>query len=249
MPQILQYEAAKQLIDSFLGNFKKGNHKVKGLESFISALETIDFSLVHKNKDKKLLPELEVTLLALPSYDLKRSGIEGLSVNTFVKFNWFHVYNKIDLETTYTKGMFASRLLGLDGYYAHDRLSVGQMLLMPGVIYPFHTHQVEELYYCLSGKLIIQHNIDGKQFVLEPGELSITPKGTLHSLEVSGSKPVLLMYSWFGNLKAPIWIWKKIEDSSWQGANWTRLPGQSWIITEKKEVSNRDFWATHKKPS
>ena len=98
--------------------------------------------------------------------------------------------------------MFASRLLGLDGYYASKRISAGLMLIIPGVVYPFHTHFVKEFYYCLSGKLLIQHDVDGEKFCLREGEISLTPEGKLHYLEVVGNKPVLLLYSWLGNLTA-----------------------------------------------
>ena len=137
-------------------------------------------------------------------------------------------------------------LLGLDGYYFHDRLAIGTMLLLPGVMYPFHTHDVNELYYCISGKLEIRHTVSGLPFFLKSGDLSITPKAQLHSLSVLGNKPVLLFYSWHGNLRAPIWLWEKRNENNWERVLWKREPGDSWLAYRKQLVSEDDYYKANR---
>ena len=170
--------------------------------------------------------------------------VEDFSFGSMAQLNWMNIYDGVDTKESYVKGMFVSRLLGLDGYYVSNRMSVGLMLILPGVIYPFHTHNVKEFYYCLSGKLRIQHGAEGEKFGLGEGEISITPEGKLHSLEVIGNKPVLLMYSWLGNLNAPIKIWEKHNSKTWKGYTWKRLPDQKWKRSDFHHLSHKDFLAS-----
>ena len=88
---------------------------------------------------------------------------------------------------------------------------------------------------------VFNSHIDGKKFILDEGEISITPEGKLHSLEVVGKKPVLLLYSWLGNLNAPIRIWNKMKSERWEGYSWTRLPRQKWKRSDLRQLSNKDF--------
>ena len=129
----------------------------------------------------------------IPQKDFNASGLKHISKKMLTNLSWTQIYRGFDPDP-YLRGMFVSRLLGLDGYYFHDRLAIGTMLLLPGVMYPFHTHDVNELYYCISGKLEIRHTVSGLPFFLKSGDLSITPKAQLHSLSVLGNKPVLLFY-------------------------------------------------------
>mgnify|MGYP001441578003 CR=1 FL=1 len=111
------------------------------------------------------------------------------------------------------------------------------------------THFVKEFYYCLSGETLIRHDIDGEKLSLSEGKISITPEGKLHSLEVIGKTPVLLLYSWLGNLNAPIRIWNKMNTESWEGYVWIRLPGQRWKRSDSQKLSNENFLKAHRKYS
>ena len=249
MSRISQHKAAEQLIKSLCAQLKEIDCKLPALVKFIYELDNINYSSIREMEKKNNPKEIASVVSKLPLSNSNFHNIKGLSTEISMSFNWSRMYGKVDFEFSYVKDMFASRLVGLDGYYYHNCLSIGQMLLLPGVTYPFHTHLVEELYYVLSGRLILQHGVDGKPFTLQPGEISITPEGQLHSLRVDGEDPVLLLYSWLGNLTAPIWIWKKIGDHHWERAFWTRLPGKKWTIREKQVVSEELFLSAHNNSS
>jgi AraC-like DNA-binding protein len=56
--------------------------------------------------------------------------------------------------------------------------------------YPAHLHKEVELFYCLEGQLRIM--IDGKEFLLNPGDISICFPNLVHSIESPGSSRALL---------------------------------------------------------
>ena len=241
MSQINNFEIAKNIIIALSGKLRTLKNEVPELLQFIEELDSIDFSCTHqfietKRPSKEVLDVLDSVLL-----NLSNRQVQGLNISGMARLNWMNIYDGVNIKDLFIKGMSASRLLGLDGYYASNRISAGLMLILPKVIYPFHTHLVKEFYYCLSGKLLIQHDIDGKKFILDEGEISITPEGTLHSLEVVGKTPVLLLYSWLGNLNAPITIWNKMKSERWEGYSWTRLPRQKWKRSDLRQLSNKDF--------
>ena len=236
MSQKKNFEATKKLLVSLSSKLRTLKSAFPELSLFIEELESVEF-LTHQAVRTKKLSNKVSSILKSKFLNLRSHQIEGLRSDTMASFNWMNIYDGANSKHSFINGMFASRLLGLDGYYASDRISVGLMLILPGVFYPLHTHRVKEFYYCLGGKLIIQHDIDGDKFSLSEGEISITPEGKLHSLEVNGKEPVLLLYSWLGNLSAPIRLWEKTKSGSWEGCTWRRLPGQKWRTTDVEILS------------
>ena len=239
MTNIDQKKLVAHLIKSLCFKLNILETKFPTLTNFISEFENLNLSSIDETRQKRNPPEIALALSKLCIMGLNVNSSKNFNTEYFAHLNWSQIYDEIDLEMPFTKGMFASRLVGLDGFYFHRRLSFGLMMLLPGVVYPPHTHLVDELYYSLSGKLTVKHGILGDQVFLNPGEISITPKGKLHSLSVSGNKPVLLLYSWLGNLRAPIWIWKEIEESHWERSMWTRLPGKKWSLSKTQLVSQK----------
>jgi hypothetical protein len=103
------------------------------------------------------------------------------------------------------------------------------------VHYPLHTHGAEEVYYCLSGRIAVQHGRTGAPVELTPGRLSRTPPHRLHSL-TTGAVPVLLAYVWIGAVDAPNWWWRAAAQG-WQRARWSRQPDGSWRKTGEEAVT------------
>ncbi|MDG2474313.1 MAG: dimethylsulfonioproprionate lyase family protein [Paracoccaceae bacterium] len=249
MSDMKPYQNAEKLLIWLSSKLQADENKLLELTQFIQELDDINYSFFHQIDQITNPPELVSALkknIFLNSY---ATQIGSLNIDNILDFDWKHVYQEEDSKNSYINGMFVSRLLGLDGYYRSDRIAFGLMLLLPGVLYPLHTHLVQEFYYCLSGKLVIQHDFDGQSFSLDEGQISVTPEGKLHSLEVVGKNPVLLIYSWLGNLRAPIRIWEKTKSDKWEGFVWTRLPGQKWITSDKKELSDECFKKLYSKYS
>ncbi len=241
MSQRNKFEIAEKIIISLSSKLRTFKNESSELIQFIRELESINFSLTHELTATKHPSNAFLALLNSIHLNFCNKLIDDLDHKNLAEFTWMNIYDGLETNQLFINGMFVSRLLGLDGYFASNRISVGLMLIMPGVTYPFHTHIVKEFYYCLSGKLFIQHDIDGEMFSLGEGEISITPEGKLHSLEVIGNKPVLLVYSWLGDLNAPIRIWEKMKSGSWDGCIWRRLPGQKWKRSDLQKLSNKDF--------
>lgn len=139
-------------------------------------------------------------------------------------------------------GMFAAQIAGTYGIFRARRVATGFFFIRPGVHYPLHTHQSSEIYYCLSGRLTIQHGTDGAPFDLNPGEYSVTPSHRLHAL-TTHDEPVLLVYVWHGDLAAPIWLWEQNDQPGWTRTSWKRTPGQPWVADAQEEVSAEDMMA------
>ena len=241
MSQKATFETVQKLIVSLKKKLHTFKNDFPELLEFIEGLDSINFSSTHQlvgrvNQSKDISELLNLVCLNQGNHQLN-----GLDYRHITNYNWMNIYHGIDTKHSFIDGMFAARFLGLDGYYASTSISAGLMLILPGVIYPFHSHSVKEFYYCLSGKLLIRHNICGEKFSLAEGQISVTPEGKLHSLEVIGKKPVLLVYSWLGNLDTPITIWEKMKSGRWQGYTWKRFPGQEWKSSGLQQLSNEEF--------
>ena len=241
------FQKSEQLIKLFCVCLKNLSSEKPSLKKFIEKIDGTDF--LNRRDFKTLAPPVALKNSLINIGDDAKSSDELLDLTLKISFNlnWQKIYDGIDRNLPYGNGMFASRLLGLDGYFFHDNLSIGQMLLLPGVTYPFHTHDVDEIYYCLSGTLDIYHGLGGKLNQLKCGNISITPEGQLHMLKVKGSKPVLLIYCWLGDLKAPIWLWNKSLNHRWERTLWKRSPGQSWTAGLSEPVSKAMLLDAYKK--
>lgn len=132
-----------------------------------------------------------------------------------------------DVDPLLQAGMKALHVYGSHGLLGCERMRGGLFLLSPGIHYPLHTHVPTELYYCLSGELMIQHGTEGTTFSLTPGHYSITPRERTHAL-TTGDEPVLLYFSWVGDFTTPIYWWDKPEDGVWRRAKWTRTESGTW---------------------
>ena len=128
------------------------------------------------------------------------------------------------LRTNLSMAAFAVRR---DGPGARS-LYVGLFLLAPHTHYPLHSHTAPEVYYCVSGRLTLQHGIDGEPFPLLPGEYSITPSERLHALHTDRD-PVLLVYIWLPGTKSENWWWARRPDGSWERSAWEWQSDGRWV--------------------
>lgn len=74
----------------------------------------------------------------------------------------------------------------------------GKSIIRPGNSIGYHTHQGDqEAYFILKGKALYKEN--GKDTVLEPGDLAICRDGESHSIEASGEEDLeyimLILYN------------------------------------------------------
>ena len=241
MPKRNMFQIVKKLIISLGPKLRTFNNEFIELSYFVDELERVNFLAEHQQFEVSNPSKVALKFLSSICLNPNKHQLDCLSRNNINNLNWMKIYEGIESEHSFIDGMFASRLLGLDGYFASDRISVGLMLMLPGVIYPFHKHNVKEFYYCLSGQLLITHGLEGETFILSEGDISITPVKKLHSLEVVGNGPALLVYSWLGDLTASIQIWEKMKSGLWKQFYFKRIPGQKWRSSDLPRILPQDF--------
>jgi quercetin dioxygenase-like cupin family protein len=66
---------------------------------------------------------------------------------------------------------------------------VSRYVYPSGTYFPDHAHNVDKIDAVLSGRFRMV--LEGREVVLEAGDLVAVPRGTLHSAEVVGSEPVV----------------------------------------------------------
>jgi len=138
--------------------------------------------------------------------------------------------------------MFAAQMIGPRGLIKSNQLLTGLFLLRQGLHYPLDQHQATEIYFGASGIVHIQHGIDGEICQLSPGQFSLTPSNRLHALTM-GDMPVLLLYSWLGELGGRNWWWHKDANCDWYREAWERQPDAVWAKTATEVVSPSEVGA------
>ena len=164
--------------------------------------------------------------------------------------NWYQIYNAHGIESGIVQspmqdlaaGMFAAQMIGPRGLIKSDQLLAGLFLLRQRLHYPLHQHQATEIYFGASGTVHIQHGIEGEIRQLLTGQFSLTPSNRLHAL-TAGDMPVLLLYSWLGELGGRNWWWHRDANGNWYRDAWERQPDAVWEKTATEVVSPSEVGA------
>ena len=133
-------------------------------------------------------------------------------------------------------GMYAAQMIGPRGLIKSTELLAGLFLLRPRLHYPLHQHQATEIYFGASGTVQIQQGLGQVEGTLGPGQVSLTPSNRLHALTM-GDSPVLLLYTWMGELGGRNWWWHQSGEGVWQRDAWERQPNAAWAKTVTEVVS------------
>ena len=133
-------------------------------------------------------------------------------------------------------GMYAAQMIGPRGLIKSNELLAGLFLLRPRLHYPLHQHQATEIYFGASGTVQIQQGLGQVEGTLGPGQVSLTPSNRLHALTM-GDSPVLLLYTWMGELGGRNWWWHQSGEGVWQRDAWERQPNAAWAKTVTEVLS------------
>ncbi|MBV6632005.1 MAG: cupin domain-containing protein [Alphaproteobacteria bacterium] len=167
------------------------------------------------------------------------------AVNSAIhNLDWSPVYGGGGVDQRLADGLFTAQAAGNYGGFNSDHISAGLFLLAPHLRYPLHTHEAEEVYYCISGEVDIQHGYDGAPVTLTPGHHSYTPAHRLHGL-TTREQPALLAYSWHGDLRCKTWWWARQADGSLHRTAWHRPEGGSWEPQHEEPVDREMFAQAH----
>jgi len=93
----------------------------------------------------------------------------------------------------------------LGAQYHSDTLYVGLTWLAPGLRYPPHAHDANELYQVLSGEASWGPTAS-HMAVKTPGEFIHHPPCLPHSIHVPLTEPLLTIYAWTGQLNGRFWF-------------------------------------------
>lgn len=204
---------ALQYVESYLGILEKLGASDDALTPFIDALRGVDETpgenATH-TLDHPLMPQLEDAMAAAIGPDvLKDTAIELAREGGF-----FQVYDGDGINATQADYMVGKQIVGPKGRLFNEKLRSGIFFLAADFEYPMHNHAGLEIYYVHSGTMHVQNGVDAEPRRVGPGEYSVTPSNVPHALTI-GSEPVVILYTWVGDLTSPIYWWVQEEDGSW----------------------------------
>lgn len=160
----------------------------------------------------------------------------GASHRIAKAIQWYQIFQGDGPKPAFADGLLGAQVAGNAGVFTSPDIRCGLFLVAPGLRYPSHTHAACEVYLCLSGELEITHGIDRDAFTLRPGDYSVTPSNTVHSLSTK-ARPALLVFVWIGEVDAPNWIWERDATGGWTRSQWVRQPNASWSKAATEPVS------------
>ncbi len=109
---------------------------------------------------------------------------------------WAQTYTAADFGPAFLERYGWTEFVGQRGLVPSERLAAGLLLLGPGVTYPSHSHDAEELYIPLSGRADWQRGAEGWRERV-PGEVIHHPSKMPHAMRTAG-EPLLAVYLWRG---------------------------------------------------
>ncbi|MGH9337896.1 MAG: cupin domain-containing protein, partial [Vicinamibacteria bacterium] len=103
------------------------------------------------------------------------------------------------------------RLLLEEKNLGGNEIEIGEITFPPGVNSGEHLHGATEIFYILSGEL--EHVVDGKSHLLEPGMLGFVRPPAKVNHVVPGDEPVKALVIWApgGEAHRIVDQWKKVE--------------------------------------
>ena len=112
------------------------------------------------------------------------------------QLQWRQTYGAADFGEAFLAGYAWAEFIGLRGPVASDRIACGVLLLGPGVVYPAHAHQAEEVYLPISGVAAWQRG-EGPFVPVPVGQAVHHPPWMPHAMRV-GAEPLAALYLWRG---------------------------------------------------
>jgi len=204
---------ALQFVHSYLEILEDLGASDDALSPFIDVLRSVDDTpgenATHE-LDHPLMPLLGGVLAAAEGPRELTEAVAGLASEG----GFFQVYEGEGINATQADYMVGKHIVGPKGRLFNEMLRAGIFFLASNFEYPMHNHAGLEIYYVLSGTLHVQNGFDAEPRQIGPGEYSVTPSNVPHALRI-GDEPVVILYTWTGDLVSPIYWWVEEEDGSW----------------------------------
>ena len=124
------------------------------------------------------------------------NGVMGVVKAAAPGLQWRQTYGAADFGAAFLQDYGWSEFIGLRGPVASERIACGVLLLGPGVIYPAHAHEAEEVYLPISGVAQCQRG-EGAFAPVPVGQAVHHPSWMPHAMRV-GAAPLAALYLWRG---------------------------------------------------
>lgn len=176
-------------------------HLAPFIESIRGVAHDLAEPILHPHRDHPALRFLDSALTAARAEERLCSAVRALA--PYLSFGSSYA---LDGPTaTFAQGMVWAEIAGRTGLVRDPSRRVGIFLLAPGLVYPLHGHEPDEIYFVLSGPFTVEHGYDGERVAVPPGSYYRTPSEQPHALHI-GDAPVLLAYCWVGDFSKPVWF-------------------------------------------
>ncbi len=112
------------------------------------------------------------------------------------KLHWAQTYNITDFGADFLERYGWVELFGTRGHFASEEMAGGFLLLGPGVHYPDHHHEAEEIYIPLTDGSLWSK--DAQPFLPRwSGEIIHHPSNIRHAMRTE-DQPLVALYLWRG---------------------------------------------------
>ena len=159
-----------------------------------------DMEVTFRDIDPRTLPVLAFMHQAIENASEKTKGIVNTLVLMADQLAWGQTYSTDDFGAEFLKRYGWSEFIGLRGPIPSDNIACGVLMLGPGIEYPRHRHEAEEIYIPLTGQTLwLQEN--QAWTVRELGRPIYHAPWVTHAM-TTGEFPLLALYLWrAGDLK------------------------------------------------
>ncbi len=123
-------------------------------------------------------------------------GVIGTIKAAAGQMQWRQTYGAGDFGPDFLQGYGWSEFIGLRGPLSSERIACGILLLAPGLHYPAHAHEAEEIYLPIHGEALWQQG-QGDFAPVPVGQAVHHASWVPHAMKV-GAEPLAALYLWRG---------------------------------------------------
>ncbi len=128
--------------------------------------------------------------------EMGSDGVVGAIRAASGRLQWRQTYGAGDFGADFLTGYGWAEFIGLRGLMASERIACGILLLAPGIVYPAHAHEAEEIYLPIHGEALWQQG-QGEFKPVPVGQAVHHASWVPHAMRV-GSEPLAALYLWRG---------------------------------------------------
>lgn len=183
---------------------------------FATALSDVQKGVLGKSPNEgSVLPALDSLPHALDNLNVGDDAFHAMLRDSAAAMPWYSPYDPKDVGDGPSLGMAAAQMAGPQGLWRRDDVFTGFFLIQPGVHYPLHDHEADELYFVISGSIDIQNGFAAAPRHITAGNYSVTPSGVPHGL-TTHDEPALMIYVWTGQVACDVFWWEHLQDDTWR---------------------------------